>query len=372
MMIYQEIHPKWNADRKQWTVSIMRDGKRKQFSCSTPKSAGKAEVRRKALQWLESGTTNESVTLSDAYNRFLKDYELKNGQNSQLVRLRSIGKNHIVSVLGTRKVGTIRLEEWQDLLTLARPIGSRKDPLTKKYLKNIRETIILFMNWATPRKYMAENYAKELFVPKNAPTKGKKILQLSDLQEWFSQPTGYWFERALMFEVLTGLRPGEVLGIQRTDFDPVTGILHIQRAINSTGQVTEGKNENAKRKIALVGEVRTIFKEQMRSAARFDSEWVFCSPFGQMPSQRGLVRCMQRIDEKFSFDPEITPYSLRHTFFTLVEGYLSSRTMKAIFGHSDATESHTLYGQHEIDGEVHEASRQLSVTPLYQIARKVN
>lgn len=371
-MVYQEIHPKWNADRKQWTVSIMRDGKRKQFSCSTPKSVGKAEVRRKALEWLEQGETNESVTLADAYGRFLKDYELKNGQNSQLVRLKSIGKNHIVGKLGKRRVGAISLEEWQDLITNAHPIGNRTDPLTKKYLKNIRETVILFMNWATPRKYMSDNYAKELFIPKNAPTKGKKILQLSDLQQWFSHPTGYHFERALFFEVLTGCRPGEVLGIRHEDFDPLTGVLSIQRAINSTGQVTEGKNENARRKIALVGEVRQIFEEQQAVSRQLRSEWVFCSPFGQMPSQRGLVRCMQRIDETFLFDPEITPYSLRHTFFTLVEGYLPSRTMKAIFGHSDATESHTLYGQHEIDGEVHEASRQLSVTPLYQIVRKVN
>lgn len=370
-MIYQEINPKWNAERKQWTVSIMRNGKRKQFSCSTPKSVGKAEVRKKALEWLMTGDTNESVTLSEAYGRFLNDYEVRNGQNSQLVRLKSIGKNHIISHLGRRKVGTITLEEWQDLITSARPIGDRKDPLTKKYLKNIRETVILFMNWATPRKYMTENFAKELFVPKNAPTKGKKILQLSDLTEWFSHPTGYHFERALMFEVLTGLRPSEVLGIRHEDFDPVTGILKIQRAINASGQITDGKNENARRKIALVGEVRRIFEEQQAISEGLRSEWVFCSPFGMMPSQRGLVRCMSRIDEAFSFDPEITPYSLRHTFFTLVEGYLPSRTMKAIFGHSDATESHALYGQHEIDGEVHEASRQLTVTPLYQLRRSV-
>lgn len=371
-MVYQEINPKWNPDRKQWNVSLMRNGKRKQFSSSIPKSVGKQECRRKALEWLEQGETNLAVPIKTAYDRFLKDYELKNGENVQLVRLKSVGRLYIIPAVGNRRTGSVTLEEWQAIITNARPQKGREDPLSKKYLKNIRETIFLFMNWATPRKYMDTNFGRELFVPKSAPTKGKSILQLSQLELWFNHPTDFWFERALMFEVLTGLRPSEVLGIKPNDFDPGTGILTIQRAINAQGQITGGKNENARRKIELIGEVRRIFEEQMSRAAELHSEWVFCSPFGGMPSQRGLYRCMQRIDERFSFDAKITPYCLRHTFFSLVEGYLPQRAMKMIFGHSESTESHAIYGNHEIDGEVHAASDHLKVTPLYTLKRKID
>lgn len=371
-MIYQEINPKWNPKRNQWSVSLMREGKRRQFTSTVPKSVGKNIVRQKALKWLEEGDTNSDVLLNAAYERFLKDYELKNGGNTQLTRLKSVGEHHILPRYGNRRTGSISLEEWQAIITDAKPIRKRTTPLSKKYLKNIRETILLFMNWATPRKYMDENFGKELFVPRNAPVIGKEILQLNELASWFSHPTGFWFERALMFEVLTGLRPSEVIGIQRKDFDPESGILTINRAINVQGQITSGKNENARRKMQLVGEVREIFEEQVRETARLRSEWVFCSPFGDMPNQRGLYRCMRRIDERFGFDPKITPYCLRHTFFTHVEGYLPQRAIKTIFGHSDATESHALYGTHEIDGELKQISSQLKVTPLYGLKRNAN
>jgi len=374
--MYISINPKWSEKEKRWRVDLMRDGVRKTFSSSVPRSEGKRIVREKALEWIENGGNNKSVTLENAYKHFVNDYMTKHGENTQLTRINSVGKNHILPKLGKMKVSQIGLDQWQGLITGARPIVRRKPDgseksrpaqLSKKYLKNIREVIVMFIRWALPRGYMTTDFTSELYIPHGAPTKGREILQISDIERWFQNPTGFWFERALMFELLTGLRPGEVLGLKREDYQ--NGIVTIRRSINAQGKVTTGKNENARRRMELVGEVRELLEEQLRETAGLRSEWIFCSPFGMQPSQLAYSKCFNRVKAKLGFSPLLTPYCLRHTFYTHVESYLPSRLIKTIFGHSEATDGHALYGTHELDGELHEAADRLKVTPLYSIKR---
>lgn len=375
--MYISINPKWSEKEKRWRVDLMRDGVRKTFSSSIPRSEGKRIVREKALEWIENGGNNKSVTLETAFDLFAKDYKTKHGENTQLTRINSVGKCHILPKLGKYKVGQITLDQWQGVITGARPVVRRKPDgsekkrptqLSKKSLKNIREVVVLFMRWALPRDYMSTDFTSELYIPHGAPTKGKEILQISEIERWFQNPTGLWFERALMFELLTGLRPGEVLGLKKEDYK--NGIITIRRSINAQGKITTGKNENARRRMELVGEVRELLEEQLNETADLKSDWIFCSPFGMMPSQWAYTKCFTRIKEKMGFSPSLSPYCLRHTFYTQVESYLPSRLIKTIFGHSEATDGHALYGAHELDGELHEAADRLKVTPLYSIRRK--
>lgn len=374
--MYISINPKWSEKEKRWRVDLMRNGVRKTFSSSVPRSEGKRIVREKALEWIENGGNNKSVSLDAAYKLFVSDYKTKHGENTQLTRINSVGKNHILPKLGKNKVSMITLDQWQGVITGAKPIVRRKPDgseksrpaqLSKKYLKNIREVVVMFIRWALPRGYMTADYTSELYIPHGAPTKGREILQISEIEKWFQNPTGLWFERALMFELLTGLRPGEVLGLKREDYQ--NGIITIRRSINVQGKITTGKNDNARRRMELVGEVRELLEEQLRETRTLKSEWIFCSPFGMMPSQWAFSKCFTRIKEKMGFSPSLSPYCLRHTFYTQVESYLPSRLIKTIFGHSESTDGHSLYGSHELDGELHEAADRLKVTPLYSIKR---
>lgn len=374
--MYISINPKWSEKEKRWRVDLMRNGVRKTFSSSVPRSEGKRIVREKALEWIENGGNNKSVSLDAAYKLFVSDYKTKHGENTQLTRINSVGKNHILPKLGKNKVSMISLDQWQGVITGAKPIVRRKPDgseksrpaqLSKKYLKNIREVVVMFIRWALPRGYMTADYTSELYIPHGAPTKGREILQISEIEKWFQNPTGLWFERALMFELLTGLRPGEVLGLKREDYQ--NGIITIRRSINVQGKITTGKNDNARRRMELVGEVRELLEEQLRETRTLKSEWIFCSPFGMMPSQWAFSKCFTRIKEKMGFSPSLSPYCLRHTFYTQVESYLPSRLIKTIFGHSESTDGHSLYGSHELDGELHEAADRLKVTPLYSIKR---
>lgn len=372
--------PKWDKKNKKWILSIMIEGKRKQFVSRTPGMPGKRECRDRAREWVESGqNVPDRVDFDTAYNRFLEDYLQKHGENEQYRVLKDIGRLFLSPAVGSKKCYKITIDDWQGIITNAKPIPrKRKDGtvyytterFSKKYLCKIRSSITAFVKWAAPRhicEYMPES---QLYIPSDAPRGHREILQLSDIEKLFSEPTGLWYERLFLFEVLTGWRPGEVIGLQWCDIDETTGIVTINRSINSHGKITEGKNRNAHRSLQLTPELRMILNEQKEATGELDSPWVFCNHIGCKARQNAIRRCWKSIVEKKGLPENTTPYSLRHTFFTHTEAYLPDRIIKAIFGHSESTPSHDLYGNHIIDGELQEASKRLQVTPLFEAAKK--
>lgn len=381
--MYQHIdvpQPKWDAKQQKWILSIMIEGRRKQFVSRKPKLPGKQECRARCIEWIESGMLDiENLSVARVFELFLEDYQKKHGENEQVRHLISIGKHYILPALGARKCSRVTLSDWQDIINNARPIPrTRADgstyyqckTLSKKYLKNIKGVISSFISWAAPRRYMEYIPTSQLYIPTGAPTVGKDILQISDIEKLFTEPTGLWYERALMLEVLSGLRPGEIIALQKNDYNPVTGALTIRRAINARGKITPGKNANAHRVIELAPEVRHILEEQLEETEYLDSEWIFCNQIGAAANQRDVYRCWKRIVARKGLPEKTTPYSLRHTFYTHTEAYLPDRVIKSIFGHSSSTDGHGIYGNHSINEEAHEAAERLSITPLYQATQK--
>lgn len=363
--------PKWDSKRKKWTLSVMIDRKRKQFTSTTPKTAGKREVIDRALEWLGDQDNNSAKRFGDVWISFLNDYVQKRGENEQVIQLRSIGRVFLLPELAECQCGKITIDRWQAVINEARPQRRNKAKLSKKYLNNIKGAIVMFCRWALPRGYISMDPSAQLYVPASAETIGRTILQIEDIERLFSYRVGLWYERALLLEVLTGLRPGEILGLQIDDYHD--GLLYIKRAINARGKVTPGKNKNATRCIKLPPQADALVVEQIetiRQLIAYNSEkWLFCNKLGGQPSQAQLRRCWNRLIKAHDLPESSTPYSLRHTFYSHTEAYLPERLIKTVFGHSGKTDSHKLYGDHVVDGEVQEASKRLEVTPLYEAAK---
>lgn len=108
---------------------------------------------------------------------------------------------------------------------------------------------------------------EDLTVPKGARLKGRKILQPDSLRVLLSTDTRVVRGKveqdenvhAYRIAVMTGLRPGELLGLRVGDLDGDR--VHIGRAINRQNEETSGKNENAIRTVVLhplaVAEIRS-------------------------------------------------------------------------------------------------------------------
>ena len=368
--------PKWNTTERRWILQIMVNGQRKVFTSTKPKTEGRRLCIEKCAAWLASLDGNYNQPFAVVWDRFIADYENRHGKIEQLRKYKTIGRLYLLPVLGPVAVGDISIEMYQRCISNATP-RPRKGKngeyyltaqLSKKYLKTIKDTINAFNNWARPRKYTDLELGAELYVPAAAPVRGREILQIDDIKKIFQNPTGLWYERALWFEILTGLRPGEVMGLQIADYNPPTGVITISRSVNWRGQITPGKNKNARRQLALPPLVQKIVNDQIAASEALGSVWLFCNPLGAPGSQEAMGKCWHRICNKLDINPNTTPYSLRHTFYSHTEAYLPDRLIKMVFGHAEKTDGHAIYGAHALDGELQQAADMLAVTPLYYAA----
>ena len=158
---------------------------------------------------------------------------------------------------------------------------------------------------------------------------------------------------------ITGLRPGECLGLQLEDLDD--DCVHIRRAVNTRNFITEGKNKNARRVVPIGGTAKKILQEtiQRNEDNRLRTNWIFCSPDGSQGNQRTMKNQWNRL--KAQRDLPGTLYSLRHTFVSLVKNVLPEAAIKSYVGHSESMPTLSVYG-HEMNDDRRQTAQIIDLT----------
>ena len=337
----------WLENQKRWQIQVQKDGVRRTFTSSTPGRKGREIANKKADRWLENATDGENTKV----NVLLDDYlasKRKTTSKSNCSKLESISRVWIRPRIGNKPICKLTEQDLQDILDSA-----CADGLSKKSLLNIQSVISQFLKYCRRRnvtKLIPENIA----VPKSARYVGKKILQPDKLKVLFSSDKMLFRKKyipdpyvdAYRFQVLTGLRPGELLGLMWQDIDG--NVLHLRRSINNLGEETRGKNENAIRDIYLNKLELDILKKLSKHK---DSDYVF-GGLSLNQYEYKWRRSRKSIDLG-----DITLYELRHTFVSVVKN-LPEGKIKPMVGHSKNMDTFGIYS-HEIQGELKSTAKEI-------------
>jgi integrase len=189
-----------------------------------------------------------------------------------------------------------------------------------------------------------------LKISKSAPVKPKVILQPTDINILFASDESTYrgkpifdiFVYAYRFQVITGLRPGELIGLKWSDCDGNT--VNLSRAINVFKEVTTGKNENAKRSFVLTQTAKQILEKQkqLQDDMNIQTQYVFTDKFGEPILERNYLKHWKRYREHNDIKTASTLYELRHTFVSMLKklpvGYL-----KEVVGHSKDMDTFGVY-----------------------------
>ena len=344
--------PKWDGQR--WRIRVMREGKSFSFSSKIPGPKGRKEVIHKYDQWYYGEASGEKSVLT-VCTQYLDDVKIRKGEHSaayeqyeRYIRL------YIVPVCGSKKICKMTLRDWQTLINEA---SGAKKPLSEKSLKTLRGIIMAIVKFGY-QDYQCELLRGTLYIPQGHFKKEKEILQKDDVRRLL-EPSPLWYHPLFCFLLLTGMRPGEALGLKIEDVhgDSIT----IRRAVNSRGYVTEGKNQNARRLVPLGNLASSIIHKVVlrNEEMNLRTDWIFCSPDGSVGNQSTMRNHWLQLKKERQLPG--TVYSLRHTFISMMKNVLPEQSIKDIVGHSVSMDTFGTYG-HIVDGDDRRAASIIDLT----------
>ena len=150
--------------------------------------------------------------------------------------------------------------------------------------------------------------------------------------------------------IRTGLRLGELLGLQWRDVDLRRGILEVRRQWTRDGNYSEPKTPAAIRSVPLAAEmVKKLAEQKLATDYSADDEPVFASSTGRPlnhrnVAQRGFEAAAKEAGLIADGQPRVTFHDLRHAFASImIERGLSSTVLVRVMGHRDATTTERKY-----------------------------
>lgn len=362
----------WLEKQQRWQIKVQKDGVRRTFTSAKPGRTGQREANRKADLWLDEGISSTTKRCSELWEEFLISVKATAG-SSYVEQVEKFGRNYILPVIGVRRIGDLSAGMLQDVLNRAykegclNPDGKRKSAgnLSRKTLQGIRGVEMAFVKWARQHQYTSLRPEDEVVVPKGARTKGKRILQPDSLRILLSTDTRVIRGKvetdenihAYRLAVMTGLRPGELLGLRVGD---VAGNrLHLSRAINTLNEETSGKNENALRVLILHPLAVAELKAQLQQRAFEEGGLTEDGPIFLLRNEQSLYNYWRFYQRCNGIDPPISLYELRHTFVSMVEDTVSPAQLRRMVGHSKSMDTFGWYS-HAVEGRAAAAALAVS------------
>ena len=345
-----EPTPIWSESEQRWRLDARVQGRRRVFTSRKEGPAGRRIVMKAYRDAVDGVEVNSRIKVKDAVEKYLEHVKAMSSAANHHQR------EHYCKYINTKAYTHKRLSQltrgdWQDIISEAKPIGGK--PLSKKAYSNLRSTIVNLCSWAFDHE-MVERVPEGLRLPTDAPEIGKPILTPADIKKLFASQYSSWYTNAWRLMLVTGLRPGEVLGLQKADIDG--NVLTVHRSINWQNQITTGKNKNARRTIVLTDFALSILgdQEKLRSDAKMMTRWIFPGADGGQPSHQCQSDMFSSLMGK-----GLTPYCLRHTFYSIMKGSLTEAQAKAYMGHSKDMDTYGVYGK-KVDGEMDATAQKIS------------
>ena len=361
----------WLPNQSRWQIKVQKDGVRKTFTSAKPGRTGQREANRKADAWLDEGIGNTTKRCAEVWAEYLSSVKATAG-SSYAGQVEKTGRNYILPVIGPRRISDLNVGMLQDVLNRAYREGSlnpdskrpSKGNLSRKTLQGIRGVEMNFVKWARQHQYTSLRPEDEVVVPSGARLKGRKVLQPDALRTLLSTDTRVVrgkveFDEnvhAYRIAVMTGLRPGELLGLRVGDV--IGSELHICRAINTLNEETSGKNENAIRVVVLHPMAAEEIQRQLQQRASEEGQLSDNDPVFLLKNEQSLYNYWKFYQRSNGIEPPISLYELRHTFVSVAKT-LPIGIVKDIVGHSQNMDTYGIYA-HELTGDAENAARAVS------------
>jgi integrase len=252
-------------------------------------------------------------------------------------RVRSQLTRHVYPVLGDRPLAAIRpseLQAWVSGLALAP--GS---------VRTTAATVRAILGAAVVDRAIGRDPWERVKLPEVART---RVVPLTvDQVEALASAVPPAVRALVVVAAGTGLRQGELLGLQVRDVDFLRRTLTVARQIQpgpgGVAVVGPLKNKAAYRTIPVAEVVLNALAEHLRAYPSAPDGYVFTAPSGE-PWTRGTFGPVWRTARKAAGLPEAGMHDLRHAFASiLISAGQSVKVVSERLGHSNAAMTLNVY-----------------------------
>ncbi len=259
---------------------------------------------------------------------------------------RQYTKHYIKPILGDKVISRITSTDIQRMYTKLKREGRVHEhpeyghQLSDSMLSRIHAMLHHAMKDAQRAHLIAKNPTEGTVVPK-PNYRPKQILNEEQLDTFLEAIERDEVWRDFFYtELTTGLRRGEICGLQWEDFDEAERTLKIVRSVSSRKagalEIGETKTNKGRRTISLPDSTAQRLRELKKAAI---SQWIFPNPLHpEEPVNPSYAYHRLKTILKNTGLPSIRFHDLRHTFAThALAGGVDAKTLSGILGHTNAS-----------------------------------
>ena len=230
-------------------------------------------------------TEDSRMTLSQWLDRWLTEYKAGTVRPGTLEGYRRYIEYYIKPQLGDKQISLLSQQDIQRMYRRLKTEGRIHEhpemghQLSDSMVRHIHSTLHAALKDAVQAHVIPRNPTEGTTAPK-PNYKPKRILTRAELDGFLTvvERDEVWRD-FFQTELMTGLRRGEICGLQWSDFDGNTGTLKVCRTLHSQrkGEYTVGetKTNQGMRTIILPHSVTEILRRRKADAI---SQWIFPDP----------------------------------------------------------------------------------------------
>jgi len=258
------------------------------------------------------------------YDLYKKPYLRENSLNS----IKYVLNQHILPYIGGYRLRDITPMQIQAIMA---GLSDKSNSLQAKVLVSMRS----IFNAAHENGLIARSPVSSMLKPTGKTTQEKVTLTAKESQILLDKVKNTRARTFLLIALHTGMRRGEILGLQWGDIDFKEGVIHVQHNAvigEKTTTVSEDlKTRAAKRNLPLSEDLDAWLSERKKTS---HSQYVIAME-NHKPLTKSSYRSMWRLIERELPDTHITAHILRHTYITrLFEAGLDVKEIQYLAGHS--------------------------------------